>query len=75
MPVAHPLVPNVRQLLTDIFVTLATSNLIGMTFARSLHYQFYSWYALQLPLLVWESALWWPLKCADADQDYCTHCH
>ena len=45
-----------------IVVTLATSNLIGMSFARSLHYQFYSWYAHQLPLLAWASALWWPLK-------------
>ncbi|WFD34531.1 dolichyl-P-Man:Man5GlcNAc2-PP-dolichol alpha-1,3-mannosyltransferase [Malassezia cuniculi] len=46
-----------------IAITMATSNLIGITFARSLHYQFYSWYAHQIPLLCWASALWWPLRC------------
>lgn len=45
-----------------IVLTLCTSNLIGMTFARSLHYQFYSWYALQLPLFAWASSLWLPLR-------------
>jgi alpha-1,3-mannosyltransferase len=37
----------------DIAYTLFTSNLIGIIFARSLHYQFFSWYAHQLPLLLW----------------------
>lgn len=41
--------------LTDISVTLFTSNLIGMAFSRSLHYQFFSWYSQQIPLLVWSS--------------------
>ena len=32
---------------------LATGNLVGIAAARSLHYQFYAWYAQSLPLLLW----------------------
>jgi len=39
----------------DIAMILFTSNLIGILFARSLHYQFYAWYAQQLPFLVWKT--------------------
>lgn len=40
-----------------IATALYTCNLIGITFSRSLHYQFYSWYAQQIPLLVYLSTL------------------
>lgn len=43
---------------------LFTSNLIGITCARSLHYQFYSWYAHQIPLLVYLATLPRLVKCA-----------
>ncbi|MCO5549645.1 hypothetical protein L7F22_003118 [Adiantum nelumboides] len=45
--------PSGRFIVTVLF----TCNLIGITFARSLHYQFYSWYAQQIPLLVYLTKL------------------
>ncbi|KAK0228428.1 glycosyltransferase family 58 protein [Armillaria fumosa] len=39
----------------SIATILFTSNLIGILFARSLHYQFYCWYAQQLPFLAWKT--------------------
>lgn len=50
------------NLSTDIATVLFTSNLIGIIFARSLHYQFYSWYAQQLPFLLWRTRFPTPLK-------------
>ncbi|KAJ7940763.1 glycosyltransferase family 58 protein [Mycena leptocephala] len=45
-------VPVTADYIATIFFT---SNLIGIIFARSLHYQFYSWYAQQLPFLAWRT--------------------
>ncbi|KAJ7285958.1 glycosyltransferase family 58 protein [Mycena rebaudengoi] len=46
------LAPVTADYIATIFFT---SNLIGIIFARSLHYQFYSWYAQQLPFLAWRT--------------------
>ena len=36
---------------------LFTANFIGITFSRSLHYQFYVWYFHSLPFLLWSTGL------------------
>jgi alpha-1,3-mannosyltransferase len=45
-------------LMIDIPLLLFTSNLIGITFARSLHYQFHSWYFHQIPFLLVMGGAW-----------------
>ncbi|KAI0748277.1 glycosyltransferase, partial [Daedaleopsis nitida] len=48
--------PAVAPLSADYVTTvLYTSNLVGILFARSLHYQFYSWYAMQIPFLAFRT--------------------
>ena len=42
-----------------IAYTLLVSNFIGVVFARTLHYQFYSWYFHALPFLLWISDRSW----------------
>ena len=38
-----------------IITTIFTSNLIGIVFARTLHYQFYVWYFHTIPYLLWHA--------------------
>ena len=39
-----------------ILMTLFVSNFIGICCARTLHYQFYSWYFSSLPMLLWRGS-------------------
>mmetsp|Transcript_13427 Transcript_13427/g.19592 ORF Transcript_13427/g.19592 Transcript_13427/m.19592 type:complete len:430 (-) Transcript_13427:13-1302(-) len=47
---------------TYIIYTLFVSNYIGVAFARTLHYQFYSWYFHSIPFMLWVTKLPIPLK-------------
>nr|XP_043610599.1 dol-P-Man:Man(5)GlcNAc(2)-PP-Dol alpha-1,3-mannosyltransferase [Erigeron canadensis] len=45
-----------KRLKTEhIVTTMFTGNFIGIVCARSLHYQFYSWYFCSLPYLLWKT--------------------
>ncbi|XP_051131519.1 dol-P-Man:Man(5)GlcNAc(2)-PP-Dol alpha-1,3-mannosyltransferase isoform X2 [Andrographis paniculata] len=47
---------NLRILTTEhIVTTMFVGNFIGIVCARSLHYQFYSWYFYSLPYLLWRT--------------------
>ena len=42
---------------TYVVYTLFVSNYVGICFARTLHYQFYSWYFHTVPFLAWTMAV------------------
>ncbi|KAJ6972974.1 hypothetical protein NC653_033340 [Populus alba x Populus x berolinensis] len=46
-----------------IMTTLFAGNFIGIVCARSLHYQFYSWYFYSLPYLLWKTHFPTVLRC------------
>eukprot|EP00899_Mesostigma_viride_P018134 jgi/Mesvir1/26321/Mv22501-RA.1 len=53
-----------RGALSDgqIALVLFSCNFVGIVFARTLHYQFYSWYFHTLPLLLWCTGLPTPIR-------------
>jgi alpha-1,3-mannosyltransferase len=63
--ILHEILFNTASVIATIFFT---SNLIGIIFARSLHYQFYSWYAQQLPFLAWRTRYPVSVKCVFTNQ-------
>jgi hypothetical protein len=36
----------------NVFLVIASTNFIGMTFSRGTHQQFYAWYSFSFPFLV-----------------------
>jgi alpha-1,3-mannosyltransferase len=59
--ISRPGIPLLRDASNETILTiLFTSNMIGTLFARSLHYQFYSWTAWTMPFMLWRTG-WNPI--------------
>jgi len=58
-PPGEPVNQVVSRLVTPryIMTTILTANVVGMLFARSLHYQFYAYLAWATPYLLWRSGM------------------
>ena len=56
VPLQHSIL-SPSTMTADMLLMLFSSNLVGMVFARSLHYQFYVWYFYSLPFLLWTTPL------------------
>lgn len=54
-PILHRHMPSKVLQSEHIVTTLFVGNFIGIVCARSLHYQFYSWYFFSLPYLLWKT--------------------
>jgi len=54
----RPSILSKEHIVTVMFV----GNFIGIVCARSLHYQFYSWYFYSLPFLLWKTHFPTPLR-------------
>ncbi|KAG9156959.1 hypothetical protein Leryth_009019 [Lithospermum erythrorhizon] len=48
--------PYIRLTGEHIVTTMFVGNFIGIVCARSLHYQFYSWYFYSIPFLLWKTS-------------------
>eukprot|EP00842_Homolaphlyctis_polyrhiza_P003548 jgi/Hompol1/4194/HPOL_001750-RA len=60
----NPDLPSSQLSVDDMLLIMFSCNLIGITTARSLHYQFYSWYFFTIPYLLWRTRLHVALKLA-----------
>lgn len=49
--------PSRRLRPTHVLFVLFSCNFVGIVFARTMHYQFYAWYAHSLPFLLWQGPL------------------
>ncbi|TPX46422.1 dolichyl-P-Man:Man5GlcNAc2-PP-dolichol alpha-1,3-mannosyltransferase [Synchytrium endobioticum] len=54
---AMGVLPRLDQRADDMVHMMFTCNFVGIVFARTLHYQFYSWYFMTLPYLLWRTRL------------------